>query len=222
MSTPITSGPPGLLIDLDGTLVDTTYLHALAWSRALADAGEWAPMSRIHSLTGMGGDQLLPALIGRVDSAISERRTARFAELLPEARPLPRAGDLLRRCATGGRVVVIVTSSAPDEVEALLALVDAADAIAAVTTIDDIDHSKPEPDVLEVALDRSGVDPARTVVVGDSVWDVQAARRAGLSCIGVESGGIRRDELLGAGATDVASDVAALLDRFDESLLAIR
>ena len=220
--TPRPSGQPGLLVDLDGTLIDTTYLHAFAWSRALVDAGEWAPMSAIHALIGMGADQLLPALLGRHDESIADRHDVRFAELLPEARALPGAGDLLRRCAAHGYAVVVVTSSAHDDVEKLLGLVDAAEAITAVTTIDDIEHSKPAPDGVMVAMERTGVDPARTIVVGDSVWDVQAAARAGLPCIGVESGGIRRGELLAAGAVEVAAGMADLLEHFEESVLARR
>src|SRR3954451_1096672 len=92
------SGRSALLVDLDGTLVDTTYLHAFAWSRALMDVGEWAPMSTIHALIGMGGDQLLPALLGRDDEEASARRDVRFAELIHEARPLRGAAGLLRRC----------------------------------------------------------------------------------------------------------------------------
>ena len=116
--------------------------------------------------------------------------------------------------------MVVVTSSARHEVETLLALVDAAEAIIAVTTIDDIDRSKPHPDALEVAIERTGLDRARIVVVGDSVWDVTAAARAGLRSIGVETGGIRRHELLGAGAAEVAPGVADLLGDFHGSLLA--
>lgn len=215
-------GQPGLFVDLDGTLVDTTYLHAFAWSRALLDSGEWAPVSAIHALIGMGADQLLPALLGRYDEAIADRHDVRFAELLPEARALPGAGDLLRRCAASGITVVVVTSSGRDDVEKLLALVDAADAITAVTTNDDIERSKPAPDGLAVALERTNVDPGRTIVLGDSVWDVRAAADIGLPCIGVESGGIRRAELLAAGAVDVAADVADLLAHFDQSPIAAR
>src|SRR5579863_1363279 len=106
---------PGVLFDIDGTLVDTNYLHTLAWSRALADAGEWAPMNAIHRLVGMGGDQLLPSLLGHPNDEAKEARAAQYRPLMAEARPFPGAADLLRRCHEAGLVVVLASSSPAEE-----------------------------------------------------------------------------------------------------------
>src|SRR5579863_832852 len=106
---------PGVLFDIDGTLVDTNYLHTLAWSRALSDAGEWAPMNAIHRLVGMGGDQLVPSLLGHMNERAEEGRAAHYRPLMGEVRVFPGAGDLLRRCHEAGLVVVLASSSPADE-----------------------------------------------------------------------------------------------------------
>jgi HAD superfamily hydrolase (TIGR01509 family) len=209
----------GVLVDLDGTLVDTTYLHVLAWSRALVDVGEWAPMNLIHRLIGMGGDQLLPALIGRSDKAIRERHDAHFAGMIGETQRLPGAVDLLRTCKEHGLVVVVATSSGADDVETMLGVVDASDAIDAVTTLDDIERSKPAPDVFLVAMGKAGIEPDATIAIGDSVWDAQAARAAAVDCIGVETGGITAAELVAGGAVEAYPDLVALVDDFATSAL---
>jgi HAD superfamily hydrolase (TIGR01509 family) len=176
---------------VDGTLADTTYLHTLAWSRALTDAGEWAPMNAIHRLVGMGGDQLVPRLLGHDCPAAVHRRADRYAEVAAEARPFPRAAELLGAVHDRGAAVVLATSAPGDELERLLELMGAGPAIDAVTTADDVERSKPAPDVFVAALAAGSVDRARALAVGDSVWDVRAARAAGLGCIGVGPGASR-------------------------------
>jgi len=193
---------PGVLVDLDGTLVDTNYLHTLAWSRALQDVGEWAPMNAIHHLIGMGSDQLVEELLGHGNADAVEARHRRYQELIGEARVLSGAPEALAGWHDAGLVVVIASSSPRDELEVMLDLLDAGDAIDAVTSADDVDQSKPHPDVFEAALEAGGVDVRRAVVVGDSVWDVKAAQRAGLLTIGVESGGVCAADLRAAGAGD--------------------
>jgi len=198
---------------VDGTLADTTYLHTLAWSRALTDAGEWAPMNAIHRLVGMGGDQLVPRLLGHDCPAAVHRRADRYAEVAAEARPFPRAAELLGAVHDRGAAVVLATSAPGDELERLLELMGAGPAIDAVTTADDVERSKPAPDVFVAALAAGSVDRARALAVGDSVWDVRAARAAGLGCIGVETGGFSGHELSEAGAIQVYRDVGELLDQ---------
>ena len=210
---------PGILFDVDGTLVDTNYLHTLAWSRALRDADEWAPMNAIHRLVGMGGDQLIPRLLGHDSPAALDARRPRYRELLPEARAFPRATDLLQEVHGRGLAVVLATSSPSDELEVLVALLDADDSIDATTSADDVEASKPAPDVLLCALASAGVDPGRALVVGDSVWDVEAAIAAGLGCLTVETGGFSREELGDAGAIGVFRDVAELLEGVKGGLL---
>jgi HAD superfamily hydrolase (TIGR01509 family) len=196
-----------VLFDVDGTLVDSNYLHALAWSRALRDLGEWAPMNAIHRLVGMGGDQLVPRLLGHDVAGISGARARRYKELLGDVRIFPGAPDLLRKLHDAGVAVVLATSSPPDELDAAVQLLDVGDAIDAMTTKEDVENSKPAPDLFHGAMRAGRIDPARALAVGDSVWDHQAARAAGLGCVGVESGGFSQHELAEAGALHVYRDV---------------
>ncbi len=212
--------PAGAVIfDLDGTLVDSNYLHTLAWSRALRAAGEWAPMNAIHRLIGMGADQLLPRLIGREDQAVSARRDEEYQALIGEVLAFPGAERLLRGVHELRLGVVLATSSAKDEYDAVIGLVGGEELVDAHTTIDDIRRSKPAPDVFRTALELAGVSADDAVVVGDSPWDVKAASAAGLDCVAVESGGTSRDELLAAGALEVWRDVGELADRLEHSAI---
>ena len=200
----------GILFDVDGTLVDTNYLHALAWSRAFRDAGEWAPMNAIHRLVGMGGDQLVVRLLGHPSEAATPARTTRYAELIDEAWAFPGAGDLLRRLTARVWPSVLASSAPPDELERMIEVVGAGDVIDATTSAGDVEDAKPAPDVFETAMEVGGIDPERCLAVGDSVWDVQAARAAGIGCVAVESGGFSAHELREEGAVAVYRDVAEL------------
>jgi HAD superfamily hydrolase (TIGR01509 family) len=204
----------GILFDVDGTLVDTNYLHTLAWSRALEDAGEWAPMNAIHRLVGMGGDQLLPELLGHESPAAKEARTDRYRELIGDARPFPGASGLVRLAHERGLTTALATSSPSDELDQLLELLDIDGVLDAKTTADDIESSKPDPEVFLTAMEVASLDPARTLAVGDSIWDVKAARAAGIGCLAVESGGFSQHELSEAGAVHVYRDVNEILQQF--------
>ena len=212
---------PGVLFDVDGTLIDTNYLHTLAWSRALRDAGEWAPMNAIHRLVGMGADQLLPELIGHDSPAAKKARPGHYAELIGDARAFPGAAHLLRTLHEAGLVVVLATSAPGDELAALRKILDADDAIDAQTNADDIERSKPDPEVFVTAMRAAGIDPRRALAVGDSVWDIQAARAAGIGCLAVESGGFSQHELSESGAAAVYRDVDELRVRLQTSPLAL-
>ncbi len=203
-------GRAGVLLDVDGTLVDSNYLHTLAWSRALRELGVWASMNAIHRLVGMGGDQLVPHLLGHDVPGVSDARARRYKELLEEVRDFPGAANLLRRLHDAGVAVVLATSSPPEELQAAVQLLDVGGAIDAMTTKDDVENSKPAPDLFLAAMQKGGVDPTRTLAVGDSVWDLQAARAAGLGCVGVETGGFSQHELSEAGALHVYRDVEEL------------
>jgi HAD superfamily hydrolase (TIGR01509 family) len=208
-----------VLFDIDGTLVDTNYLHALAWRRVFVERGELEiTTARIHRLVGMGTDELLETLFGRPRPELKPERSRQFDALKPEIRAFPRAGELLRAVHDRGARVVLATSAEKSDLEALLAAIDADDAIDAVTSAGEVEAAKPAPDLFTVALDEAGTPAAATVVVGDTVWDVEAAARAGLRCVAVTSGGISRPELEAAGAVAVYDDVAALLDGLDDSL----
>lgn len=211
---------PGVLLDVDGTLVDTNYLHALAWSRALRDAGEWAPMNAIHRLVGMGGDQLIPELLGHSSPRAAAARPARYKELLDDVCVFPGAADLIHRLRGSGLAVVLATSAPKDELAVLLERLDVDDALSAQTTADDISQSKPAAEVFVKAMERGSIDPRRALALGDSIWDIQAARAAGIGCLGVETGGFSRHELSEEGALYVFRDVQELLDQFWTSPLA--
>jgi phosphoglycolate phosphatase-like HAD superfamily hydrolase len=211
---------PGVLLDVDGTLVDTNYLHALAWSRAMRDASEWAPMNAIHRLIGMGGDQLIPELLGHDNPRATAARSIRYKELIDDACVFPGAADLIRKMHRNRLRVVLATSAPGDELAVLLEMLSVDDALTAQTTADDISNSKPAPDVFVKAMERGSIDPQRALAVGDSIWDVQAARAAGIGCLAVETGGFSRHELSEAGAVCVYRDVRELVDQFWTSPLA--
>ncbi len=210
----------GVLFDVDGTLVDTNYLHTLAWARALHDVGEWAPMNAIHRLIGMGGDQLVPRLLGHESPAAEEARADRYHELVGEARVFPGARDLLRRVHEEGLVVVLASSAPSDELKLMIDLLDVGEAIDATTSSSDVTASKPAPDVFEAAMTSGQVDPERCLVIGDSTWDVRAARAAAVACIAVESGGFSSHELREEGAREVYPDVGEIVAQFLTSPIA--
>jgi HAD superfamily hydrolase (TIGR01509 family) len=209
-----------VLFDVDGTLVDTNYLHVMAWRRVFLERGEPDITSaRIHRLVGMGTDELLETLFGRPRPELKPERARHFDALKAEIRAFPRAGDLLRAVHDRGIRVVLATSAEKSDLESLLEAIDADDAIDAVTSAGEVEQAKPAPDLFCVALEEAGTAPEATVVVGDTVWDVKAAARAGLPCVTVTSGGIGRPELEAAGAVAVYEDVGALLDDLDHSPL---
>jgi HAD superfamily hydrolase (TIGR01509 family) len=209
-----------VLFDVDGTLVDTNYLHVMAWRRVFLEQHEFEITSaRIHRLVGMGTDELLEELFGRPRPELKPERARHFEALKSEIRALPRAGDLLRALHDRQVRVVLATSAEKSDLDALLSAIDAEDAIDAVTSAGEVEAAKPAPDLFCAALKEAGTAPDATVVVGDTVWDVKAAARAGLPCVAVLSGGISRTELEEAGAVAVYDDVAALLDGLDDSPL---
>jgi HAD superfamily hydrolase (TIGR01509 family) len=209
----------GVLFDIDGTLVDSAYLHAISWWQALEDVGITVPMVRVHRLIGMGADQVTDELLGGDHAEARKRKSERFEPLRGLLRPLPGAAALLREVHRRGGIVVLASSSRAEELEILRNVIDADDVIADATSSADADASKPEPDIFAIALERAGLDAERALVVGDSVWDVEAAGRIGLRTIGVLTGGFGEAELRDAGAIAVYDDPQALLDELDASAL---
>lgn len=212
---------PGVLFDVDGTLVDSNYLHTLAWSRALRDGGDWAAMNVIHRLVGMGGDQLTEQILGHEDDAAADRWRQHYEQLVDEVTVFPGATQLLHALHEAGLRVVLASSSPAEHVELMIDRLGVGDVIDAATSADDADASKPAPDIFDAALAAGNVDRGRAVVVGDSIWDVQAARAAGLATIGVESGGFSRHELTEEGAPFVYRHVHDLLDQWQTSPLGL-
>ncbi len=204
------------ILDVDGTLVDSNYFHAVAWYRAFGVHGHTLPMWRIHRAIGMGGDQLVAALLDdaaeeREGDAIRAAETERYGELVDEVRPLEGARDLIEDLKGRGHRVVLASSAKPDEVDHYLDLLDARDLADAWTTSGDVERTKPAPDLVQSALDRIGGGPA--VMIGDSVYDCQAAANAGVDTIAVLTGGFSDAELRRAGATIVFASIVQLRER---------
>jgi HAD superfamily hydrolase (TIGR01549 family) len=201
------------VLDVDGTLVDTNYHHALAWWRAFGRCGLTVPVWRLHRAIGMGGDRLVAAVAGdRVEAEhgddIRAAWEAEFAPMLAEVRPLPDVERLFRTLTDRGCEIVLASSGKPEHVEHYLDLIDGRKYAAASTTSEDVEDSKPAPDLLQVALSRVAAD--RALMIGDSTWDCQAARRLQLPAIGLLTGGFGAAELRDAGAIAVYETLAEL------------
>ncbi|HTK62133.1 MAG TPA: HAD family hydrolase [Pseudonocardia sp.] len=214
------------VLDVDGTLIDSNYHHALAWYRALRSVGEIHPVWRLHRLIGMGGDQVVTALGGeelerRVGDQAREQQGKEVDALLEEMAPLPGARDLLVAIKDRGHRLVLASSGQQRHVEVFLDALDARDLADDWTTSADVESSKPAPDLLQVALKKLGAPTdASSVMIGDSVWDIEAARKAGMPAIAVRSGGFGNDELREAGAIAIYDTPGDLAKALDETPLA--
>jgi len=213
--------PTIAVLDVDGTLVDSNYQHALAWYRALRSVGETFPIWRLHRLIGMGGDQVILSLGGEeLEERIGEEARKRQGEevdaLIDEVAALPGARDLLLAIKERGHRLVLASSGQPRHVDFAVDLLDARDIADAITSSEDAEETKPAPDLLQVARKKlHAADETSSVMIGDSVWDVEAAKNAGMPAIAVRSGGFGDEELRNAGAIgiyDTPGDLAAHLD----------
>jgi len=214
--------PPAAILDIDGTLVDTNYHHALAWYRAFRQHGEVLPIWRIHRHIGMGGDHLVKALCGEhvEEEKGDDIRTAEkalYMALIEEVEPLRGARDLLGDLKDRGHAVVLASSAKEDEVDRYLDLLDARELADGWTTSADVEATKPEPDLVKAAMEKAGEGEA--VMVGDSTWDAEAAARAGLETVAVLTGGFSEAELREAGAAVVFQSIDDLRERLDETPL---
>lgn len=214
-----------VVFDVDGTLIDTNYLHAVTWWEAFRQYGHHVPMARIHRTIGMGSDKLLDHLLPgdrdrSVDDELRAAHTALYAPYWPRLRAFEGAADLLRACAHRGLQVVLASSASEREMRVLRDALDADDVITAATSATDAQESKPAPDILQIALERAQVGAESAVFVGDTIWDVQACKEAGLACIALLTGGIGRDELRESGAAEIYEGPAELLTMLADSLLA--
>lgn len=213
----------GVLFDVDGTLVDTTYLHAVCWSQTLREAGHDMPMARAHRAIGMGSHELLEHLVPErdrsLDAHLKDRHLALYKGFWGGLRPLPGAASLLRECKSRGLRVALASSASEEELATLCAALDADDAFDVATSSSDADAGKPSPDILTAALSQAGLTAGGAVLVGDSVWDAAAAGRAGLDFVAVTCGGVSAAELRDAGAVEVWRDPADLLEHLDASRL---
>jgi len=222
MTSPQTQG--AVLFDVDGTLVDSNYLHVEAWAHAFAEIGQPVDSWRIHRSIGMDSEKLLEELLGADAAELGERakqlHSGYYSDLQPRLRPFTSARELLAELADRRITVVLATSAPEDELAALRDALKVEQSITEVTSADDVETAKPEPDVVQRALEKAGSSANSTLFVGDTVWDVIASGRAGIPCIGVLSGGVSEAELRDAGAVEVYRDVAQLLEMLDDSPLA--
>lgn len=205
----------GIVFDLDGTLVDSTYIHTLCWWQAMQQFGHERPMAAIHHAVGMGADHLLDHVLdpGRYigqDGAITAAHDVLFATWNDRIHPLPAARQLLQWCRDAGLTVALATSGGERDLWPMLDLLDEPD-FDVVVTGDDVGSSKPSRDLIEQVLWRTGLDATDILVVGDSVWDMEAACRVGAPAIGVATGGTSAAELIDAGAKFTFPDLYALL-----------
>jgi HAD superfamily hydrolase (TIGR01509 family) len=210
------------ILDVDGTLVDTNYHHTIAWSRAFAECGLTPPLWRIHRHIGMGGDQLVAAVAGDAaepqhGDAIRDAEKRIYGELIDEVRPLEGARELIEALKHRGHTVVLASSAKQDEVDSYLDLLDARELADDWTTSADVEETKPKPDLVAAALAKAG--ELSAVMVGDTVWDVEAAARADLKTVGLLSGGFAEAELREAGAVAVFESPAALRASLDATPL---
>jgi HAD superfamily hydrolase (TIGR01549 family) len=210
------------ILDVDGTLVDTNYHHALAWFRAFREHGIVLPLWRLHRHVGMGGDKYVAAVAGedveeRLGDELRERWEALFDEVIDETEPLAGARELIADLKRLGHTVVLASSAVEKHVDAFVDKLAARELADGWTTKDDVEASKPDPDLVRAALDKAGTDDA--VMIGDTPWDIEAARKCGLETITVVTGGYSEQELREAGAAAVFESLEELRRRLDETPL---
>ncbi len=221
------SGPRrALLLDVDGTLVDSTYVHVSTWHRALDEAGATVPHVEVHRRVGKDGATLVAELLEvagvdddnarRIASRAEELHSRYFAEAAGSLWLLPGARELVRGAHQRGWITVLATSAPPSEFGEARALLDVDECVDAVTTGEDVDRAKPDPTIVGIALERAGVDAAAAVMVGDATWDAIAAGELGVRSVAVRTGGIGDAELSAAGFSDIVDDAAAVLDLLDD------
>ncbi len=209
-------------LDVDGTLVDTNYQHALAWYRAFRQHGLVLPIWKLHRAIGMGGDQLVPHMVGEEKAAeigddVRAAEGPLFKAMIEECEPLEGAHELIADLRERGKTVILASSAKGDDIEHYLDLLDARELANDWTMSDDVEQTKPEPDLVKAAMEKAGTEDA--VMVGDTTWDVEAAKRAGIETIAVMTGGFSADELREAGAAQVFESIEELRRRIDETAL---
>lgn len=202
---------------MDGTLLDTSYLHVLAWWESFLAAGYEVSCFDIHRALGRGGDDLVETLVGRADDRVVQGHKQRWAPLRERCLPFHDVAELIRATADRGVQVVYCTSGDDQDVEDFRRKIGCDDVVAAVVDSSDVEHAKPAPDIVQAALAAVDVAPQDAVLVGDTVYDVRAAATAGVACIGLMCGGIGESELREAGAVAVYGNPSELLRDLDVS-----
>ncbi|MDQ0104884.1 HAD superfamily hydrolase (TIGR01509 family) [Paenarthrobacter nicotinovorans] len=223
MATEATSKKRGVLFDVDGTLIDSSYFHAMAWWQAFRREGLDVEMSAIHRRVGMGGDGLIQSLVPEPSEDLQENlkssHSAVFSTFWPALRTFESARDLLAACSEAGLAVGLASSAQDRDLEVSRRLLDAGSSIDAWTSSNDAKESKPAPDILEACLEKLHLEPQDVVFVGDAVWDVKAGSAIGVPVIALTCGGISQAELRDAGAAEVYDNPRHLLENLEVSLI---
>jgi HAD superfamily hydrolase (TIGR01509 family) len=211
-----------VVLDVDGTLVDTVYHHTVLWAQAFAEVGVDVPMWKLHRAVGLGGDRFVTEVAGedvekQHGDVVRKAHDERFDKMIDQVKPLPGASALLDELDRRGLKVVLASSGIGSQTKRLIAIVGADEKAQDWTSSDDVDSSKPAPDLIEAAIDK--VDGSGSVVIGDAIWDIEAANAAGLYSIGLLCGGFGEDELRRSGAGLVFETPQDLLDHLDETPL---
>ncbi len=214
--------PLAVIFDIDGTLVDTNYQHALAWYRAFRQHGVVVPIWQIHRAIGIGSDRVVEMLAGehveqKLGDTLRDAQGPLYQEMIDEVEPMKDAHELLGDLKHAGHPLILASSAEEEEAERYLDLLDARNFVDGYTTSADVKASKPEPDIVNAAIEKAGGGPA--IMIGDSTWDCQAATRAELPSIGVLTGGFSEQELTEAGATVVFGSVEHLRDHLNTTTL---
>ncbi len=214
--------PRAVIVDIDGTLVDSNYQHAMCWFRAFRQHDLTVPVWRIHRHIGMGGDNLVEALCGRgvedeSGEDIRETEAILYKEVIDQTVALPCARELVEELKSRGKTVILASSAKAHEVDHYLDLLDLRDLADGWTTSADVEATKPEPDLIAAAIEKAGTDDA--VMIGDSTWDCVAAEKAGLSTVALLTGGFSEQELREAGAVEVYESLEELLPRLGDGAL---
>jgi HAD superfamily hydrolase (TIGR01509 family) len=218
-----------VIFDVDGTLVDSNDLHVEAWQEAFRKYGKDLDAQKIHQQIGKGGDQLMPEFCSKEELDRYGKELEKFRgdlfidEYLHQVRPFPRVRELFERVKADGLLTALASSAKEDEVESHKKNLDISKLVDFATSADDVEKSKPSPDIFQAALEGlEGVAPDEAVIVGDSPWDAVAAKKAGMQMIGLLSGGFSEEDLRHAAVAEIYKDAADLLERYDTSLLGRR
>lgn len=212
----------GILFDVDGTLIDSSYIHTISWWGAFRQHGYDIPMASIHHFVGMGGDRLVDSLLPddrdkSLDPEVMASHAALYASHWPALRRFDGARELLAQCHAAGLAVALASSARNQDLQVMKSILDADAYIDGATSANDAEESKPAPDILVAALEAIGVDAADAVFVGDAVWDMEAAAALGIPAIGVTCGGVSAAELRDAGAVEVFEGPRDLLENLKTS-----
>jgi HAD superfamily hydrolase (TIGR01549 family) len=219
------SDKPSIVLDVDGTLVDTNYQHAIAWHRAFRDHDFRVAVWEIHRHIGMGGDQLVESLVGEEGEkesgeALRDAHSEAYSKLIDEAEAMEGASELIAELDDAGATVILASSAQEDELEHYVELLGAGERIAGATSSADAERTKPHPELVETALDKYG-SGGPALMIGDSTWDVKAAKSAGVPTLALLTGGFAEAELREAGAAEVAQSIAVLREDGVDRILAL-